>query len=153
MSLIDFAKKELEQAGLFDKEKDFYGGMTGTSVLELIDVFAKQGHSGMSASIVRNLFNKLADYEPINPITNLESDWNEVGNNVFQHKHVSAVFKNGKNDKPYYLDGQIFKDKRSAYTNRDSRKPLNLPCYLPKHQYYWWPWQYVFRIRNFFAGI
>lgn len=153
MSLIDFAKKELEQSGLFNKDKDFYGGMTGPAVLELIEVFAKQGHSGMSASIVRDLFNKLADYKPINPVTDLESDWMEVGPNMFQHKHVSAIFKDGKKDKPYYLDGQIFKDKRGSYTNRDSRSPLNLPCYLSKPKYYWWPWKYIFRIRNFFAGI
>lgn len=153
MGLVEFSKKELETAGLFDKDKDFYGGMTGKAVLELIEVFAKQGHSGMSASVVRTLFNKLADYKPITSITDLQSDWIEVGDNMFQHKQVSAVFKTGESGKPYYLDGQIFKDKRGTYTSRDSRKPLDLPCNLPEYKYYWWPWKYVFRVRNYFAGI
>lgn len=48
-NLTDYAKDELTRAGLFDKDSD-YDGMLGTAALEIIEVFAKQGHSGMSAS-------------------------------------------------------------------------------------------------------
>jgi hypothetical protein len=154
MSLVEFAKRELEKAKLFDKDGDFYGGMTGNAVMELIEVFAKQGHSGMSASIVRSLFNQLADYKPITNISNNTWDWNLVSDGLYQHNQVSSVFKNSKG-KAYYLNGQIFYELRSEFTyaSKDSKRPLKLPCMLPESKTYWWPWKYWFRLRNFFAGI
>tara|TARA_Y100000296_G_C5133042_1_gene236621 strand:+ start:127 stop:447 length:321 start_codon:yes stop_codon:yes gene_type:complete len=67
-NLVEYAKQELEAAGLFDKDSD-YDGMLGTAALELVEVFAKQGHSGFSASIVTSLVNKLFKYEPLGPLT------------------------------------------------------------------------------------
>ena len=98
MGLVDHAKVELEIAGLLNEEGDFYGGMTGKAVLELMEVFAKQGHSGMSAPIVADLFQKLANYKPLGPITGKDEEWVEVFNDkdgqpVYQNKRGSAVFK------------------------------------------------------------
>ena len=93
MSLIQHAQIELEAAGLFSEEKDFYGGETGKAVMELIEVFSKQGHSGMSASVVRSLFTKLANYEPLGPITGQDSEWGEVSHGLYQNKRCSGVFK------------------------------------------------------------
>jgi hypothetical protein len=98
MGLVDHAKTELEIAGLLSEEGDFYGGMTGKAVLELMEVFAKQGHSGMSAPIVADIFKKLANYEPLNPITGQDEEWVEAfkdENNqpVFQNLRESGLFK------------------------------------------------------------
>jgi len=57
MGLMEHAKKELELAGLFAKDSD-YGGMLGDAVLELIEKFAEQGHSGASAGMVSDLFGR-----------------------------------------------------------------------------------------------
>jgi hypothetical protein len=68
MSLIEYAEEEIKAAGLNDPDPDSdYNGDIGKAVLELIQVFSNQGHSGMSASIVRNVFNKLdkPDYSSI----------------------------------------------------------------------------------------
>ncbi len=62
--LINHAKEELTRVGLFDKDSD-YDGMLGNAVLELITVFAKQGHSGMSAEMTRELFYKLSGFEKL----------------------------------------------------------------------------------------
>ena len=43
MNSIDHAKLELQMAGFFDKDSD-YGGMIGEAVMELMEVFANQGH-------------------------------------------------------------------------------------------------------------
>ncbi len=97
MSLTEHAKQELEMAGFFDKGSD-YGGELGNATLELVKLFAKQGHSGISAGIVRNLFNKLADYKPLSPLTFNDDEWsNEIArsDNVYQNKRNSAVFKDG----------------------------------------------------------
>ena len=64
MNLIDHAKLELQMAGFFDKDSD-YGGMIGEAVMQLMEVFVEQGHSGYSAPVVANLFHKLANYEPL----------------------------------------------------------------------------------------
>jgi hypothetical protein len=93
MSLIEHAKSELELAGLFSKEGDFYEGMTGNAVMELIEVFSKQGHSGMSAAGVIHIFSKLAKFEPLSPVQGTDDEWVNVSNGVLQNRRYSAVFK------------------------------------------------------------
>ena len=117
MGLIDHAKLELELAGLFSKDGDFYEGMTGKSVMELMEVFAKQGHSGMSAPLVANLFHKLATYQPLGPITGKDEEWGDVrdlgdGKPWYQNKRCSALFKDGKDGQPYYIDAIVKRDQR-----------------------------------------
>jgi hypothetical protein len=118
MSLIDHAKTELEIAGLFDKEGDFYKGMTGKAVMELIELFSKQGHSGMSAPLVANIFKKLANYEPLGAITGKDEEWGEVthtnGKELYQNKRCSSMFKEGKDGKPYTIDAIVKRDQRGV---------------------------------------
>lgn len=114
-NLVNHAKKELKLAGLFDKDSS-YGGMLGDAALELIKVFADQGHSGCSAGMTMQLFSKLADFKPIVPLTLKDDEWNDIGDETFQNKRNSAVFKKGKDGKAYYID---------AYTKRTQ----NGQCY------------------------
>ena len=91
MTLTEHAKMELEVAGLFDKDSD-YGGMTGEAVMELIEVFGEQGHSGMSASLTRNIFNKLADYKPLTPIQGTDDEWGTEASDT-QNKRLFSLSK------------------------------------------------------------
>ena len=77
MNSLDHAKLELQMAGFFDKDS-FYEGMIGEAVMQLMKVFVEQGHSGHSAPIVANLFHKLANYEPLLPITGKDEEWGDV---------------------------------------------------------------------------
>lgn len=132
-NLVDYARSELEAIGAFTEDGDFYGGMTGNAVMELIEVFAAQGHSGMSAGLVRGLFNKLAAYEPLRPLTGDESEWNEVGEGLFQNKRCFHVFK--ENNEAYDIEGRIFREPNGAcFTSKDSRVLVTFP-YTPKHEY------------------
>ena len=106
MSLIKHAETELKISGLLDKDSD-YNGMLGEATLELIKVFAGQDHSGMSASIVSNLFDKLSRYKPLCPLTLKDEEWMEIGEDNFQNKRNGAVFKDGKDGKPYYIDAFV----------------------------------------------
>lgn len=138
-NLIEHAKAELEMAGLFDKEKDFYGGMTGNAVLELIEVFEKQGHSGMSAPMVVSIFKDLANYKPINPITGADNEWFEFTDGQYQNKRCSSIFKDGKDGRPYYLDAIVWRyEDGGAYTGTTegipSRQFIKLP-FTPKTFY------------------
>lgn len=60
------AQKELQAAGLFDSDSD-YAGELGKGVLELITVFSGQCHSGMSAELTIQLFEKLARFQSLSP--------------------------------------------------------------------------------------
>lgn len=94
-SLVDYAKSELERAGLFDKDSD-YEGMLGDAVLDLVKVFAKQGHSGFSAGQTLRIFNKVARYQPLTPLTFAADEWNDVsefsGRPMWQNKRDSTIF-------------------------------------------------------------
>jgi hypothetical protein len=76
-NLVKHAKKELELAGLFDKDSD-YNGMVGDAVLELVKVFSKQGHSGFSANWVLDIFDKVARYQNLTPIGKSKDEWMNV---------------------------------------------------------------------------
>ena len=120
--LVRHARKELELVGMFDEDSD-YGGMIGNSVMELIKVFAEQGHSGHSAGRVNALFHKLAAYQTICPLTGEDSEWNDVGgignDNTFQNNRNSAVFKQGKDGQAYYIDAIIWRTQEGmTYTGK-----------------------------------
>jgi hypothetical protein len=119
MGLIEYAKLELEMLGLFDKDSD-YNGAIGRAVMELMETFSKQGHSGLSAPYVTNLFNKLANYEPLQPITGKDEEWGDISDygeddkEWYQNKRCSALFKDGKDGRPYYNDAIIKREQNGT---------------------------------------
>jgi hypothetical protein len=62
--LVDDAERNLRNSGMFDEDSD-YDGMLGKAVMELIQVFAKQGHSGASAMRTLELFDQVARRKPL----------------------------------------------------------------------------------------
>lgn len=129
MAIEDYARSELERAGWFDKD-GLYGDMMGHAVLKMIRDFAEEGHSGMSASIAVGLFRKLANWEPLTPLTGDDDEWTEVHDGMFQNKRCSRVFK-GRDGRAYDIDARVFRDPDGVtYTSRDSRVYVTFP-YTP----------------------
>lgn len=58
MNRHEFFKKRLKELGMYDKDSD-YDGLIGKWIEELSTTFANQGHSGQSAVITTQLFNKI----------------------------------------------------------------------------------------------
>lgn len=112
-NLVEHAKTELKLAGIFDKDSD-YAGMLGGAVMELVEVFAKQGHSGASAGRTLQLFNKVANFKPLLSLTLKDDEWGEVSNGVFQNKRNSAVFKDSKDGRAYYIDAYYKKTQKGS---------------------------------------
>lgn len=132
-NLKDFARAELERAKMFGEDGDFYGGIMGDVVMKLIDVFADQGHSGMSAEMAVSLFERLARFEPISPLTGEDDEWIEVGDGMFQNRRCSHVFK--QNGEAYDSEGRVFREPNgSCYTSKNSRVPVTFP-YTPNRVY------------------
>lgn len=126
------ARKEMEIAGLFDKGSD-YGGMMGDAVMKMIKLFADEGHSGFSAGMAINIFEKLARYEPLTPLTGADDEWMEIGEGTFQNVRCSHVFK--KDGEAYDIEGRIFREPNgSCFTSYDSRTPVTFP-YTPTREY------------------
>lgn len=131
MALIDYAKTEL--ALIRSGEPDEMQDAIEKCILDLITVFAEQGHSGSSASYVVGIVEKLMMFEPLTPLTGEDGEWCEVMPGTFQNKRCPNVFK--ENGEAYDIDGIIFREQDgSCFTSRESRVPVTFP-YTPKREY------------------
>lgn len=112
------------------RKPDFeYDGAIAAAALELVAVFARQDHSGWSATCTAKLAADLFGYKPLSPLTGEDSEWVEVGEGVYQNSRCSHVFK--ENGEAYDIDGKVFEDTNGLrYTSRDSRVPVAFP-YTP----------------------
>jgi hypothetical protein len=98
--LVDWAKRELELAGLFDKDSD-YGGALGPAILEMVKTFSEQGHSGFSAGMTRTILNKLLNWEPLTPVTDPLAEG---------YEDVSKMWGDGKKHYQCTRDSSIFSE-------------------------------------------
>lgn len=90
-NLVIHADRELRRAGLHKKDAD-YGGMLYGAVMRLVKVFAADGHSGGSAMITLDLFNRLARFQRLTALTNDPGEWMEVGTETWQSKRQPSCF-------------------------------------------------------------
>jgi hypothetical protein len=124
MSLVEYAEKELESF-----RGDEYNNMIADAALELVRVFANQGHSGFSAGLTTQIVEKLMRFEPLTPLTGEDSEWNEVGENLYQNKRSPRVFK--ENGRAYDIEGIVWRDPDGCcVTNYESRVDVTFP-YTP----------------------
>jgi len=120
MSLLVHAKRELELAGLFDKDSD-YEGMLGESTMRLIKTFSEEGHSGFSAGMAIHIFHKLANFENLTPITDSKEDWMDVSeygggdkNKMWQCRRNSSLFSTDGGKTYYDVNDNERKTKESV---------------------------------------
>ena len=137
-ALYEYAKKELEriEKGCEDKESLSMQQAINKNILELIDVFSNQHHSGFTASYVIDILQRLLHYKPLTPLTGEDDEWEDVTSYgydtpTFQNKRCSAVFKDDKG--AYWVEGKIFSSDlgHTWYTNSDSCVPVTFPFNVP----------------------
>ena len=106
-NLYQHALCELKRAGV---DKDIYGEMLPNAVLEIVEMFAKQGHSGMSAAYSLQLLTKLLQFENLTPIGNTPDEWMEVSEEMMGRKGVwqcrrnPALFSEDAGKTYYHVD-------------------------------------------------
>ena len=128
-NLVEYAKDELKRIGMVDSGEP-YNDMGTKAILDLIELFSSQGHSGFSAPYVINAFSRLAMFKPLSPLTGEDDEWNDVGD-IFQNKRYSAVFKN-KDGVAYNVEGKVFTDDGEVwYTCKDSKVNVTFPYVVP----------------------
>jgi hypothetical protein len=150
--MLTWAEDELRLAGYdINDTEDGPNRWLAEGTLELLKVFADQGHSGMSAPYAIALFEKLASWKPIMPLTGSDDEWNDVGEGTLQNRRNSSVFKK-ENGQAYCIDGRVFwewytspdidegKPYKSYFTNSDSRVNITFPWTQPdKPEYVFLP--------------
>jgi hypothetical protein len=129
-NLVKHAERELEIMGGLDEE---YNRIMADALLEIVRAFAKQGHSGFSASYAIGALQKLLAYEPLTPLKGTDDEWCEVSPGLFQNKRCGHVFR--ENGEAYDSEGRIFRNPDgTCYQNGKSRVPVTFP-YTPKRDY------------------
>lgn len=147
MGLIQFCSDELDHIGLTEDSPEEMNRAIRRHVLHMVSEFAKEGHSGMSASYALSILKKLLAYEPLSPLTGNDDEWVNVSSymdrEVYQSKRCSKVFKEG--DEVYNIEGKVFwewqkrddgSQYKSYYTNGHSRTPVTFPYTIPDKPIY-----------------
>lgn len=110
MSMLEWAKREVEIASKRERgdkpESEWdYGCACYAGALEAFEVLCKQGHSGMSIGITKQILNRLIEGKPLTPIEDTAGIWNLVytdsDGKVYQCKRMSSLFKT------VYSDGSV----------------------------------------------
>ena len=141
-NLVDYAKDELKRIGMIDSGEP-YNDWTTKAILDLIELFASQGHSGFTAPYVINAFSRLAMFKPISPLTGEDDEWNELVDGSFQNKRYPAVFKD-KDGTAYNIDGKAFTDDGEVwYTCKDSKVDVTFTYIVPDKP------EYVYRNKSY----
>ena len=99
-NLVKHADRELRAAGLHLKSSD-YGGMLYKTVMRLVRVHAKEGHSGFSHSAVMHLFNLVGNFKPLTPLTRNPAEWQRVEGN----QHYRRLWQSTRDFSCFSADG------------------------------------------------
>ena len=111
----DWARRELELAGLFREDSD-YGGMIGQSCYDIVRLFSRQEHSGFSAMWVADLVDKLLRFEPITE--NDHSLYQDVTDQSFSKEDIA----NGKTMWQCSRDSRYFsEDSGKTWSNVEDK--------------------------------
>lgn len=139
--LKEHAIRELRLAGYKtgpNHNQDPMNAMMVNNLLDLIELFSNQGHSGFSALYCIETFSDLAKYKILSPLTGADDEWNNIsemsGCVMYQNNRCSSVFKDG-NGNTYDINAKVFIEADGySYTNKDSSVPVVFP-YTPKTEY------------------
>lgn len=109
------------------------------NVREILEVIAKQGHSGGSIGFLLHMVQKLGMFEPLSPIRGTDDEWVDVANisggqPLLQNARCGHVFRDG-NSQAYDSTGRIVVcEDGQTVTNFQSRVPVTFP-YVPTRIY------------------
>ena len=137
LNSVAHAEREFEILGWSGRAKDDPQTWVCENILDLIRVFASQGHSGSSAPYVLNAFMAVARFNPIGPLTGKDEEWGEDhGGGCCQNRRCGEVFKD-EDGNPYWAFGRVFRDPDGGcYTSVGSRVDIEFPWTKPEKPEY-----------------
>lgn len=146
-NLLEHARNELKLLGMTEDAEDEMNAQMTKDILELIKTLSEQGHSGFSANYCISMFERLARYETIAPLTGEDDEWGQAYNIddgviVYQNKRAGNVFKevSANGDATcYQIDRYVFREPDGAtFTrggSRGSRFYITEWPYTPEYEY------------------
>lgn len=157
MSMTEWAENEIKIACKKENPdwngEDFdYGCSCYQSALKAYRSLMKDGHSGASFAITRNILERLLNERPLTPIEDTEDGWNEIKDfsdksdeAVYQCNRLSSLFKTvHKDGSVSYSDNSRYvgiDEKGYGYSNGlvsrivDEMFPITMPYYPEKDRY------------------
>lgn len=108
-----WAANELKFAGYIPNQKDNPNSRVYEQIMESLAVFISHGNSCSSVPFEISLIKELSSFKPISPLTFKDDEWVKCGDNLYQNKRCSTIFK--------YDYGIIYSDafaKRHILTKR-----------------------------------
>ncbi len=97
------AEREMRRAGLYDADSD-YGGMIPAAVMKLVRALASDGHSGGSHDLVMEVFNRVANFHTLTPLTDSPDEWMVVGERLWQNTRDFSFFSTDAGHTCYSVD-------------------------------------------------
>lgn len=149
MSMKEWAESEIaiackrERGDAPEGEWD-YGCACYESAYKAFLSLLEDEHSGMSIGFTKAILNRLIDGKPLTPIEDTPDVWNEVGDNQYQCKRMSSLFKDVSGEEITYNDVNRFicigEDGISYHSGLVSRVmrekyPVTMPYYPPDKPY------------------
>lgn len=108
---LEEAKAEMKRASLYDEDADYGGGEIAECVVALLDTWHRQGHSGGSASMTLEIFDRLVRGKRLAPITDDAEEWmnvTEYGSpgqpDMWQNRRQSTCFSHDAGKTYYDID-------------------------------------------------
>lgn len=134
--MINFAKRELALLRSSD-EADEMQDMMDNHILDIVQRFSDEGHSGFSAGHAVSILEKVLRFEPVTPLTGADDEWTKLDygeNMAAQNKRCSHVFKRADGT-AYDCEAVIFREPSGAcFTSKDSSRDITFP-YRPTREY------------------
>ena len=140
-SSVEYAKSELAR---ITKDGDGLQDAINKNILDIVELFASQGHSGLSAGYAMSILERLLRFKPLTPLTGEDDEWVEVSagetwQRCFQNKRCSSVFKTtdaqGNTIEVHDIDAIAFSDNGGLtwYASSRFRKNVTFPYEPPTH--------------------
>ena len=134
---VEYAKSELAR---ISKDKDGMQSAINKNILDIVELFASQEHSGLTASYVMSAIDRLLQFKPLTPLTGEDDEWTEImsenGKKTFQNNRCYEVFKTtdtqGNLLEAHDIEGIVVSDDGGItwFTSNRFRKDVTFP-YMP----------------------
>lgn len=136
--LLEHAEKELKLAGYdieapdketLDSEED-YANACAKNAYDMLKVFSEASHSGFSAQCTLQLFNRLAKFKCLTPLTNNPDEWMKLDPNdtSWQSVRQASCFSDDDLKTYYDIDAEENRewelDENGKRTGWSSLKPI-----------------------------
>lgn len=131
MTSLEYAKVELDR---IEKDDEGYQDVINKQILEIIEIFSKQGHSGFSASYALNVLERLLRHKPLSELTGEDDEWEKSISGNWKNKRCWSVFKD-KDGNVYDIETIICSDDGGItwFSSNSFQKKVTFPYYPPIH--------------------